>query len=158
MNKNYIIPGVDLSSQEKIDAFIAAANPLCEKLAKEGITLSYHNHASEFHPNADGSVPYEQLLYRSNISLEVDAFWAYVGMHDPIALFGRVGDHLTFIHIKDGFKDGRGKPLGLGEAPTKAVYDYAIEHNIPLVVESETLDPDGITEAKICIDYLTSLE
>jgi len=157
-NKFYIIPGVDLSSQAKIDAFISAANPLCDKLQEEGITLCYHNHSGEFKPNADGSVPYEQLLYRSKISLEVDTFWAYVGMKDPIALLERVGDRLTFIHIKDGLANGKGFPLGMGEAPVKEVYDWAVAHNIPLVVESETLSPDGITEAKICIEYLATLE
>lgn len=157
-NKFYIIPGVDLSSQEKIDAFIEAANPLCDKLAEEGITLCYHNHSGEFKPNADGSVPYEQLLYRSKISLEVDAFWAFVGMGNPIALLERVSDRLKFIHIKDGLANGKGFPLGMGEAPVKDVYDWAVAHNIPLVVESETLTPDGITEAKICIEHLTTLE
>ena len=157
-NKFYIIPGVDLSSQEKLDAFIEAVNPLCDKLAEEGITLCYHNHSSEFRPNADGSVPYEQLLYRSKIALEVDAFWAFVGMQNPIAILERVGDRLKFIHIKDGLASGKGFPLGMGEAPVKDVYDWAVAHNIPLVVESETLTPDGITEAKICIEYLASLE
>ena len=157
-NKYYIIPGVDLSTQEKLDAFIEAVNPLCDKLAEEGITLCYHNHASEFKPNADGSVPFEQLLYRSKIALEVDTFWAFVGMKNPIALLERVGDRLKFIHIKDGSADGKGKPLGLGEAPVKDVFDWAVAHNVPLVVESETLTPDGITEAKICIEHLITLE
>jgi len=157
-NKFYIIPGTDLSSQAKIDAFINAANSLCDTLAEEGITLCYHNHSSEFKPNADGSVPYEQLLYRSKLSLEVDTFWAYVGMHDPIALLERVGDRLKFIHIKDGLANGKGFPLGMGEAPVKEVFDWALLHKIPLVVESETLSPDGITEAKICIEHLATLE
>ena len=157
-NRFYIIPGANLSSQEKIDSFIAAVNPLCDKLAKEGITLCFHNHSGEFKPNADGSVPYEQLLYRSKIALEVDAYWAFVGMGTPLALMERVGDRLKLIHIKDGLKSGKGFPLGMGEAPVKEVYDWAVAHNIPLVVESETLTPDGITEAKICIEHLASLE
>ena len=69
-----------------------------------------------------------------------------------------MGDRVKCIHIKDGSADGKGKPLGMGEAPVQDVYNYAIEADIPLVVESETLTPDGITEAKICIEYLASLE
>lgn len=53
------------------------------------------------------------------------------------------------IHIKDGSADGHGTPLGKGEAPVAAVYDYAVKNNIHMVVESETCNPDGITEAKI---------
>ena len=48
--------------------------------------------------------------------------------------------------------------LGQGTAPVAAVYAKAVELNVPMVVESETLQPDGLTEAKICIDYLKSLE
>ena len=29
---------------------------------------------------------------------------------------------------------------------------------IPMIVESETLSPDGLTEAKICYDYLVAQE
>ena len=157
-NSFYIIPGTDLSTQQKLDEFIENANVLYDKLASEGITLCYHNHDREFRPNPDGSVAFEQLLYRSKISLEIDTYWAFVGMKNPIALLNRVGDRVKCIHIKDGSADGKGKPLGMGEAPVQDVYNYAIEAGIPLVVESETLTPDGITEAKICIEYLASLE
>lgn len=157
-NKLYIIPGYDLSSQEKLDWFIERANPLYERLAADGITLAYHNHAREFAVNEDGSFIYDQLLYRTKLKLEVDTYWAYVGMKNPIKLLKRVADRLVCIHIKDGAADGNGEPLGRGSAPVEAVYRYAAENNIPMVVESETCKPDGITEAKICIEYLRSLE
>ena len=64
----------------------------------------------------------------------------------------------SVIHIKDGLANREGKPLGLGTAPVAAVYKKAVEMGIPMVVESETLQPDGLTEAKICIDYLKSQE
>ena len=40
----------------------------------------------------------------------------------------------------------------------EAVYRKAIERGLPIVVESETLTPDGMTEISICYDYLKSLE
>ena len=60
--------------------------------------------------------------------------------------------------IKDGFSDRRGMPLGRGTAPVKEVYRKAKEMDIPMVVESETLTPDGVTEAEICFAYLKELE
>ncbi|MGI6264209.1 MAG: sugar phosphate isomerase/epimerase family protein [Acutalibacteraceae bacterium] len=157
-NRHFIVPGYDLGSQEKLDRFVALAGPLSERLAAEGITLGYHNHAHEFRPNPDGSVIYEQLLYRTNLKLEVDAYWAYVGMGDPVALLRRVKDRLISIHIKDGTADGAGKPLGMGEAPVAAMWETARQLGVPMIVESETLTPDGPTEAAICIDYLRQLE
>ena len=73
-------------------------------------------------------------------------------------LLDRIKDRLEFIHIKDGTPDGKGFPLGMGSAPVAEVYDYAVRNGIPMIVESETCEPDGITEAEICINYLKKLE
>ena len=74
------------------------------------------------------------------------------------ALMERLRDRLKVIHIKDGDAQGNGTPLGMGTAPVAEVYQKAIEFGIPMVVESETCKPDGMTEARICIEYLRSLE
>ena len=157
-NKNIIIPGGDFSDQTKLDALIDMINEFQPKLAAEGITLGYHNHHKEFLPNKDGSNIEDQLIYRTNVMLEIDTYRAYVGMKNPIALLERLGDRVKVIHIKDGDAQGNGTPLGLGTAPVADVYAKAIEMGLPMVVESETCKPDGMTEAKICIEYLKSLE
>lgn len=157
-NKYYIIPGHDLSTKEKLDQFIEDVNRLQPMLAAEGIRLCYHNHSHEFVPNEDGQIIYDELVSRTNLGLEIDTFWAFAGGRDPIALMEQLKDRLHFIHIKDGLADKTGKPLGMGEAPCAAVYAKAKEMGIPMVVESETLQPDGLTEAKICYDYLIAQE
>ena len=153
-NKYFIIPGFKLRNQQEIDYFVDTVNELYPKLKADGITLGFHNHAGEVRPNADGSVALEQMIYRTDIALEIDAYWAYVGMGDPIALMERVKSRLIAIHIKDGDSEGNGFPLGLGTAPVADVYRFGVENNIPLVVESETCNPSGIEEARICIEYL----
>ena len=156
-NKYYIIPGYDLWSQEKLDKFVEQVNPLCEKLAKEGITLAFHNHNKEFEVLENGEMVYEQLIYRTNLKFEVDTYWAFVGMKNPIGLLERLGDRVIAIHVKDGDANKNGKPLGLGEAPVKDVVAYAEAKGIPMVVESETCTPSGLAEAEICINYYQSL-
>ena len=157
-NKYYIIPGHDLSTKAKLDEFIDNVNKFQPLLAEQGITLCYHNHDHEFKPNLDGQIIYDELLARTNIGLEIDTFWAYAGGKDPIAMMEQLKDRLHFIHIKDGYADRRGEPLGRGTAPVKAVYEKAKAMGIPMIVESETLTPDGLTEAKICFDYLKAQE
>lgn len=157
-NHQYIIPGHDLGNQEKLDGFVEKVNILIPRLQEKGITLGYHNHAHEFNPNEDGSVIFEQLYYRTDLQFEVDTFWAYVGMKQPLLLLERVKDRLMCIHIKDGFENGEGRPLGQGEAPIKAVWDWCRTHDVPMVVESETLTPDGPTEAAVCMTYLRQIE
>ena len=157
-NKNYILPGVDFSCKEKIDENLAYMNEFQEKLAKEGMTLGYHNHDHEFKPTADGLIPYDELLKRTNVKLEIDTYWVYAAGKDPVALMEELRDRLFVIHIKDGFSNREGMPLGRGTAPVREVYKKAVEMGIPMVVESETLTPDGVTEAEICFDYLKELE
>lgn len=153
-----IIPGHDLSTAAKIDEFINLVNKTQPILEKAGITLAYHNHSFEFLPNEDGQIIYHELLRRTGIKLELDTYWAYNADNDPVQLMEMLKDRLVAIHIKDGEKGGKGYPLGMGQAPVKAVYQKAAEMGVPMIVESETLTPDGITEAKICMDYLKSLE
>lgn len=157
-NKHFIIPGHDLSTKEKLDQFIDDVNELQPKLAAEGITLSYHNHDHEFKPNLDGIVIYPEIINRTKIGVELDTFWAYAGGQDPLKMMDELKDRLHFIHIKDGYADRRGEPLGRGTAPVKDVYKKAVQMGIPMVVESETLTPDGLTEAQICFDFLKAQE
>ena len=157
-NPFYIIPGHDLSTKEKLDQFIDDVNRLQPMLKAEGIEMGFHNHSGEFLPNKDGIIVYDELVARTGLRLEIDTFWAYAAGKDPVALMEQLKDRLRFIHIKDGFQNGEGKPLGQGTAPVAAVYAKAIELGVPMVVESETLTPDGLTEAKICFEYLKGQE
>ena len=157
-NPIYIIPGHDLSTKEKLDQFIEDVNRLQPMLKAEGIEMGFHNHSGEFKPNQDGIIVYDELVARTGLLLEIDTFWAYAAGKDPIALMEQLKDRLRFVHIKDGYENGEGMPLGQGTAPVADVYKKAVELGIPMVVESETLTPDGLTEAQICYDYLKSQE
>ena len=66
----------------------------------------------------------------------------------------RLKDRISVIHLKDGFKGGKGIPLGEGTAPVLAVMEKAKELGIVMVVESETLTPDGPTEVAKCAEFL----
>lgn len=131
-NKVYIIPGYSLKNQEKIDYFIEHANELCDKLAAEGITLAFHNHHTEFFPNKDGGQPFDQLLYRTKLKFQIDTYWAYVGMKDPVALLNRIEDRLIGLHIKDGDAEGNGFPLGMGTAPVADCVAWGKAHGLPI--------------------------
>ncbi len=157
-NTSIIVPYAELDTQEKIDAFITDMSALQPRFEQEGIRLGYHNHAQEFKPNRDGSVAFEQLIYHTALDLEIDTFWAYAAGVDPVALLTRLKGRVPVIHIKDGYENGEGMPLGKGTAPVKAVYEAARALNIAMVVESETLTPDGLTETGICMECLKSLE
>jgi len=155
--KDLIIPWADLSTNDKLDELIRLINDMQPRLADQGIRLHYHNHDFEFRPNKNGTVPYDEIVARTNVLLEIDTYWAFVGGRDPLKMLDELADRVKVIHVKDGFANGDGMPLGLGAAPVAAVWAKAKAMGIYPVVESETLTPDGLTEARVCYEYLSGL-
>ena len=127
-------------------------------LAAEGITLAYHNHDGEFKPNKDGLIAHEEMQKRTDVDFEIDTYWAFAAGRDPIQVITDLKDRVHVIHLKDGDRNKVGYPLGDGEAPVAAIREKAIELGMMMVVESENLKPDGISEVTRCFDYLMSLE
>ena len=157
-NTNYIIPGADLSTLDKIIDFCAVMNKAQLRLAEEGISLGYHNHSHEFVVMPWGSTIHSELEKRGTFDFEIDTFWVFNAGIDPVETLKRLSGRVKVIHLKDGFKGGKGKSLGQGEAPVLKVREYAVKNNIRMVVESEGLDPTGLEEVKRCIDFLKAQE
>ena len=157
-NTNYIVPGAPTWTAAELDETIEKLKKYQPMLEAVGIRLAYHNHDGEFKPNADGQIPHEEMERRTNIDFQIDTFWAFVAGKDPVEVITRLKDRVHVIHLKDGLRNGHGYALGEGEAPVAAVRAKAIELGMHMVVESETLQPDGISEATRCINYLKSLE
>ena len=157
-NTNYIVPGAPWGTTAELNETIEKMNKYKPMLAAEGIRLAYHNHDGEFKPNLDGQIAHEEMERRTDIDFQIDTFWAFVAGRDPIEVITRLKDRVHVIHLKDGLRNGQGFALGEGEAPVAAVREKAIELGMHMVVESETLQPDGISEVTRCFNYLKSLE
>ena len=154
-NTDYILPVAPYGTKEELEDTIAKINKYQPLLSKEGITMTYHNHSGEFLPNQDGQIAFEELEKRTSVYFEIDTYWAYVAGKDPVELISRLKDRVRVIHLKDGLKNGEGFPLGNGTAPVEAVRKKAIELGLTIVVESETLKPDGVDEVTRCMEYLS---
>lgn len=168
---NIIVPSCDWSSKEKCEGVLAAFEKAQKTLAEHGIRLGYHNHSMEFLPTPDGIVFEDELFEKTNVEMEIDTFWLFNSGLDTIEYLEAHKDRIKVIHIKDGIPSAaedkvygrahnnvQGKSLGSGEAPVKAVHDWAVKNNVLMVVESEGLDPTGIEEVGRCIDYLNSID
>lgn len=156
-NRNIVLPGVDYSTAEKLEESIALINFAQPKLAKEGISLGYHNHYKEFFTMDYGAVVHKELEKRTKVDFEIDTFWAFNAGEDPVALMERLKDRIHLIHLKDGLADRHGRALGEGYAPVKEVLEKAISLGFGIVVESEGLQPDGPSEVARCYQYLMNL-
>lgn len=155
---NFIIPGDDLSTRDKLDRFIGIVNAALPKLKANGIDLHYHNHSFEFLPNQDGIIVHSEIEKRTDILFEIDTYWVYNAGNDPVATLERLKNRIKVIHLKDGLKNGVPKSLGEGEAPVYDVLKKAKELGFKMVVEAENTDPDGISVVKRCIDWLKKVD
>jgi len=168
---NLIIPGMDWSTQEKMEENIALLNAAQKKLAENGIVLGYHNHSKEFMVTPYGRVIEDEIISRTDVELEIDTFWAFNAGVDPVAYCESLKERIRVIHLKDGIPslaenrnyehvhDGvEGKSIGEGKAPVKEVREWAIQNRVLMVVESEGLCPTGPVEVGRCITYLRTLD
>lgn len=170
--KNLIVPGCDWSSPEKRDEVLAALDFAQKKLAEAGIKLGYHNHSREFFPTPEGKIVFEdEILSKTDIELEIDTFWLFNAGINVIEYLEAHKDRIGVIHLKDGIpsaeedknfefchRNVKGMSVGSGKAPVDDVRAWAIKNNILMVIESESLDPNGIEEVKRCIEYLKKLD
>ncbi|MEE0928274.1 MAG: sugar phosphate isomerase/epimerase [Acutalibacteraceae bacterium] len=155
--KRYILPWVPVGTKEEIDDTVEKINKYQPMLAKEGIELMFHNHWVEFVPNRDGLIPHIELQRRTNIKFQIDVYWAYRGLVNPIYVLESLKDRIDVIHLKDGDMTA-GKPLGQGTAPIFEVVKWAKANGVDMVVENEPTADRQLVEAKQCIDYLKAIE
>ncbi len=96
-------------------------NDLGRQAAAEGLRVGYHNHWFEM-VQVDGRSALELFAdaLDPDILLEVDTYWAAVGGQDVVALLGRLGERVRYLHLKDGPADKPESPMsavGTGVMP-----------------------------------------
>ena len=126
-----------------------ALNTLGHHLNDEGLTLQYHNHEFEFALVEGEATGMDLLLFGLDpevVSLCVDAGWASLAGHDPVAFMLQHPDRIGTVHLRD-FKGAKSVPLGRGDLDLKST--IAVLPKLPsaqvVLVEQDpgTADPVG---------------
>lgn len=115
------------------------------RLADEGVSLAYHNHAFEFERLADGRTVLETLFDAAPaLRWQPDVAWVARAGEDPAAWLARYATRLQSVHVKD--LNPAGDPaeqgwatLGEGELPwaqwlpglAARVQTFIVEHDHP---------------------------
>ena len=158
-NTNIVIPAHHVHNRENLNKLVDVINKYQPMFEAQGMKLLYHNHEAEFKPNKDGEIPFEVLKNETNVYFEIDTFWVFYAGMDPVKVVNDNIDRVKLLHIKDGLTDRReGKPLGEGKAPVKDCVNMALQLDLPIIVESEEMVPDGISEAKKCYKFLRKMD
>ncbi len=119
-----------------------------------GIIVGYHNHAHEFVPLSDGTLPIEYIA-ENVCKLEPDTFWVYRAGTDPAAFIREHAQQTALIHLKDG--NDKGKPCAIGEGVTdipgilQAAKELGKEW---VIVENDDPVPDGLSDVQRSIRWL----
>ncbi|MBQ9769063.1 MAG: sugar phosphate isomerase/epimerase, partial [Clostridia bacterium] len=142
---------------EEVDSTVDKFNKYQPMLEKEGIELMFHNHWVEFVPNKDGLIPMVEFKNRTNIKFQIDVYWAYRGLVNPLYVLESLKDRIDVIHLKDGDMTA-GKPVGQGTTPIFEVVKWAKKNGVDMVIENEPTADRQMIEAKECIDFLKAIE
>lgn len=155
----FVIPSAPYITKNDLDTSIDKINKYQEMLERHRIPLAYHNHNREYFPNENGQIPHNEIEKRTNVDFELDTFWTLCGGLDSISEMERLKDRIKIIHLKDGFVEKNiSVAIGEGNAPIKLIINKAVNLGFKMIVESEGLNPDGLSEVERCIRYLHTLD
>lgn len=124
-----------------IRKFMDELGPVLEKLNKEGIDFSYHNHFHEF-VKVEGKTFLEWIyeLGGENLLPEIDTYWIQAGGEDPAKWIRKFPNRQPLLHLKDmslyrdttkflGECEQRLAPVGEGNLDWDDILQAAAESN-----------------------------
>ncbi len=141
-------PGDCRGSFDNVTRFIAQAEEISAKLAQQGMTFNYHNHAFEFYRMDDCKYSMMDLLLdRTDPALFrfiPDVAWIHYAGQDPVEVLKKMKGRVKVLHFKDYLFDHEGRrrfvSLGRGIVDLKACYEAACELEIPYVAYEQDCD------------------
>ncbi len=132
-------------------------NALGGRLAAEGITLCYHNHAHEFFATEHGwgldalFAETDPALVRS----ELDVYWVAKAGVDPAAYMRVLGSRCTLVHIKDMAEDGSFAEVGTGQLDFAAIFAAGANSDTRwYIVEQDTCRRPPLEAVRISLEHL----
>jgi sugar phosphate isomerase/epimerase len=159
------IPGLPGEMTESGDAWRKTAEILGaggERLAADGIRLSYHNHAHEFQL-FDGEYGLDILYGHTSpnqLHAEIDTYWVAYGGVDPVAYLRKVESRLSLIHIKDMADDPDRSfaEIGNGVLDWDGIYGVANDAGTKwMIVEQDTCPGPALESVRISYENLKKM-
>ncbi|MBE6358493.1 MAG: sugar phosphate isomerase/epimerase [Lentisphaerae bacterium] len=144
----YPYPHLPIDSKAAVIDLAGKINDAAVAMAKEGITLSYHNHALEF-GRVDGELVLD-LIYKNapDLAAEIDTFWIQTGGQNPVDWIRRFPGKQPLLHLKEYGIIGRERKMfavGSGNLNWKEIIaagtECAVEYFIVEQDDCNGLDP-----------------
>jgi len=159
------VPGIptEMRSAEGFTEFAKKLNEFGKQLVKEGMTLSYHNHAHELEKFGEKTAL--DILYDTSepayLQAEIDTYWIQYGGGDPAAWCRKMKNRLPLVHLKDyGIIDNKPTFMEIGEGNLNwpAIFDACREAGAKwYLVEQDTCQREEFESAKISFDNMKKM-
>lgn len=150
------------AERETIDSFVKKFKPVVERLAKEGITFAYHNHAFEF-AKIDGKFAFEiicEKMAADNFGAILDVYWlAYAGVN-PAKFIREHSENIACVHFKDLRVSGNEAvyaEVGNGNLDWDDIISACEECGVEYALVEQDfnhLDDDPFKSLKVSYDFL----
>lgn len=157
----YPYPHVEYKNARGWLDFARELDRIGETLRKEGIVLTYHNHAIELE-KFDGKTVLD-IIYDSscaiNLQSELDTHWVQMGGANPIEWIKKMKNRMPLLHLKEsGVLNGAFtmREIGNGNLPWKEILEEADKGGcLWYIVEQDSCPGDPFDSLKISFDYLS---
>lgn len=145
---------------ETLKKFVENFTAVADKLAQNGLTFAYHNHAFEFE-KTDGKYAFDIITEAStNFKFILDVYWlAFAGIN-PAKFIKKYADTIACVHFKDlKIVDNAPKYAEIGQGNLEwdeiitACEEVGVEYAL---VEQDICDGDPFDSLKISHDFLKS--
>lgn len=144
--------------------FIDFTNALALRAAERGITVSYHNHSTEFVKGEDQKTLMDLLIEKTDpghVFFMPDVYWLQYAGIDVRHMIGTLGSRIGIVHLKDMKFTPKGPdfaPIGQGNMNMPGIIETALNHGVHrFVVEQDWYEGDSMEAVRISMEYLKNL-
>ena len=100
-NKYLICPWGNTDTVEQVEQLKKDMEEICEKSARKGMVVGYHNHNQEFN-TFDGKYAFDTILSGDDrIVYELDCYWSEYAGVDTLCYLKKIGKRCPLVHLKD---------------------------------------------------------
>ena len=151
---------------KEVEDFIVAANKLADRISKEGMKFTYHNHHQEFVKLDNGRIAMDMLmegLDPEKTSFVLDTHWVQRGGGDIYEWIEKLSGRIDILHLKDMgvYYDEENtvmpviKEVGQGNLNWKKILEVADRAGVKhYCVEQDNCPQDFVPSLKQSADYL----
>lgn len=136
-------------------------NAIGRRLASEGLTFCYHNHAFEL--EFEGEKPGLDLLFEATspelLQAQIDCYWVQWGGQDPATYIRDLAGRVPTVHLKDGLmaSEPQDAIAGQGDLDWPSILSACAEARVEFgVVEMDHPPGDPLDAVRQSVEFFRS--